>query len=268
MADDITSAERDKEIRARLHYGLKKVLPKLIPLIQREFPKEHRLLSADDNTIQPDIDTEEKGISVIKSRYPADTIIAEERSKRDANLKGNSPYGWVADFIDGSSNFRKKKPYFAINMSIRKGNEVLGGIICDPMYYKIFYVRKGEGVYLDGEPISVSSQTDLSKAHIGLISPNSFRKHNENYLMRRLEQVVGSERKNGSTSLELAACAAGEIDGVVKPTKNNWQDAGFLMVKEAGGRVTPIRRGSHTIYVASNPYIHKALCDVVRERSA
>ena len=265
MANEkVSQADREKEIQARLYFGLKKVLPKLIPLIQREFGKDHNLLSPDDNTIQPDIDTEEAGISIIRRRYPTDAVVAEERAKKGRTLKGRSSYEWVADFIDGSTNFRKKIPRFAVNMSVKKGEEVLGGIICDPLTNKIFYTRKGQGAHLDGELLSVSDQTDLAKAHIGLISPNSFRKHGENDLMYRLEKAAGYERKNGSTSLELAACAAGEVDGVVKPTNNPWGvSAGLLMVKEAGGKVTHINRGAHRIYVASNPYIHDALCKIV-----
>ncbi|MBW2987381.1 inositol monophosphatase [Candidatus Woesearchaeota archaeon] len=271
MADNnLSEKDREKEIRARLQYGLKNVLPRLVPLIHREFPKDHRLISPYDNTIQPDLDAEEEGISAIRSRYPADSIVAEESAKRGEKIKGESDYGWIADFIDGSSNFRKKKPHFAINMSVKKGDEVLGGIICDPMKYRIFYTRKGAGFFLDGEKLSLYDKPGLARrlsdAHLGLISPNSFRKHREYGLMQRLQKAAGSKIAEGSTSLELAACAAGEVDGVVKPTSNPWGvSAGLLMVEEAGGKVTPIDRGPHTIYVASNPYIHEELCDVVRD---
>lgn len=256
----------DKEVNSRLYFGLRALLPELIPFLREEYPKTHQLLSPKDNTILPDIEAEDKGIDVIRAEFPADSIVAEERSKFHQNIYGKSKYRWTADFIDGSSNFRKHRPYFAINMSIQRGDEVLGGIICDPMNERAYHVRKGHGAHVNGEQLLVSKQEDLSKAEIALISSNSFEKHGEEELLHRLEQAIRSARKKGCTSLELAACAAGEIDGVVKPTKNNWVDAGLLMVQEAGGQVTVFDRGSHKVYVASNPYIHGDLCRVVREK--
>ncbi|MBD3259247.1 hypothetical protein GF371_01290 [Candidatus Woesearchaeota archaeon] len=257
----------DKEIKSRLYFGIRQVLPELIPFLREEYQKHHELLSPEDNTIQPDIGAEERGVSIITERFPGDAVVAEERSKADNNVAGRpASFGWTADFLDGSTNFRKHRPYFAISMSLNKGKDLLGGLICDPIANKKFYAIKGRGAYLDRRPLSVSVQKDLSKAKMGLISLNSYRKHNELDLMQRLYQAAGECRTKGCTSLELAACAAGELDAVVKPTKNNWLDAGILMVEEAGGKVTAIDRSSHKIYVASNPYIHDELCRIVRER--
>jgi myo-inositol-1(or 4)-monophosphatase len=256
----------DPEVNARLYFGLRALLPELIPFLRGEYAKTHQLLSANDNTILPDIEAEDRGVDVIRAEFPADSIVAEERSKFRQNIYGRSKYRWNADFIDGSSNFRKHQPYFAINMSIQRGDDIMGGIICDPMDERVYHVRKGNGAYLNGEQLLVSTQRDLSRAEIALISSNSFTKHGEEDLMHRLEQAAGNSRKKGCTSLELAACAAGEIDGVVKPTRNPWQSAGLLMVQEAGGLVTVFDRGSHKIYVASNPYIHTDLCRIVEEK--
>ena len=256
-------------VKERLKYARQSILPILTAMILGEYGKYHKLLSENDNTIQTDIKADNTAIEKVLAKYPDDSIITEESSKRGEEFKGNE-YKWIMDLLDGSSNYRKNISFFATSIAMQKNNELYGGLIYNPAEKQLFCARKDLGAFyhdLDkrkSSRLSVSDIDDLRKANISTVSSNSYKKYGMLGLLNDLQKSVKGNRQLGCTSLELAYTAKGAFDGIVKPTNNPWGvSAGLLMVEEAGGRITLFRKGNLNIYVASNPYIHKGLCDVV-----
>lgn len=253
-----------KDIEMRLKYANKNIFPALAPLIMSDFGRKQDLVYKNDNTLPTDIHADEACIESILRKYPFDSILTEERSKIKGNIKGND-YEWIVDSIDGSANFREVCPFFATSIAIKKNDALHAGMVYHYPARSLYYAQAGKGAFLNNYPIHVSDVKDLGKANVSFVADVSYEKHGLNDLMAVLKRNIGFEQQLKCTSLDFAYVAAGKFDGVVKPTRNPWGvSAGMVLVPEAGGRLTTYRKGDLNIHVASNPFIHDALCDVVK----
>ena len=137
---------------------------------------------------------------------------------------------WIIDPIDGTTNFLHGIPHFAISIALMSNEELLSGLIFDPIKDEMFFAEKDKGAFLNNQRLRVSNKNSLDEC---LFSSN-----NEGVKFSNLNM-----RCSGSASLDLAYVASGRLDGYFQNKINIWDvAAGTLMINEAGGIVNDIHK--------------------------
>ena len=169
----------------------------------------------------------------------AEKIIIEElnKSKKNFSILGEESGSqlnkdqdnvWIIDPIDGTTNFLHGIPHFAISIALKSNNEIVSGLIYDPIKDEMFYAEKNNGAYFNNQRIRVSKKKELSSC---LFSTGGKDKQNNDLNIRR----------SGSAALDMAYVAAGRYDGYFQNNLHLWDiAAGIILVKEAGGIVNDI----------------------------
>jgi len=198
-------------------------------------------------------------VAAILERYPDHDILAEE----NVYTPRNSSYRWVIDPLDGTTNYAHGFPWFAVSIALEIDGVVRVGVVLHTMMNELFTAVRGEGAFLNGERIHVSSRTPLKSALLATGFPYDKSSDNENNFANFERFQMGSRavRRAGSAALDLACVAAGRLDGFWECKLKPWDvAAGMLLVVEAGGRVTNHGGGPYSIrhhrILASNGLIH------------
>ena len=184
-----------------------------------------------------DLFTEKKLVEFIRKARPDDAVLSEECGKIPAS--NNSPYMWVLDPIDGTNNFLHAIPFFCISLALLRHDEVIAGVIYNPVTNELYYAEKGQGAFVmtpTGDVrLRVSARKNLEQT---MVSTNSYALKTTNGLIDRMVGKPFSFRCIGSTALALAGVAAGQLDVFFDCRCHLWDlAAGYLLVKEAGGIV-------------------------------
>ncbi len=157
------------------------------------------------------------------------SVLSEENGSQINKDKNNV---WIIDPIDGTTNFLHGFPHFAISIALKSNNEIVSGLIYDPIKDEMFYGEKNNGAYFNNKRIRVSKKKKLENclfATGGIDSEKN--KTNNNIIIRR----------SGSAALDMAYVAAGRFDGYFQKNLNIWDiAAGIIIVKEAGGMINEI----------------------------
>ena len=135
---------------------------------------------------------------------------------------------WIIDPIDGTTNFLHGIPHFAVSIGLKSKNEIVSGLIFDPIKDEMFFAEKNKGAFLNNQRLRVSKKNSLDEC---LFSSN-----HEGLKFSNLNM-----RCSGSAALDLAYVASGRLDGYFQNKINLWDvAAGALMVKEAGGIINDL----------------------------
>ena len=135
---------------------------------------------------------------------------------------------WIIDPIDGTTNFLHGVPHFAISIALKSNNEIISGLIFDPIKNEMFYAEKNNGTYFNNQRVRVSRKKILEEC----LFATGGKKEIKSDL---------NTRKSGSAALDIAYVAAGRYDGYFQNNLNLWDiAAGIIMVKEAGGKINEI----------------------------
>ncbi len=174
-------------------------------------------------------------IDLISERHPDHNLLTEETG----SLDNGSPYTWVIDPLDGSSNYVNHNPFFAVSVCLAYENKPITGVIFAPFLEEIAVARRGHGCTLNGRRVSVSPTGDFSKFYtVGCPGGdgNNFRFAK---MSGALTEAIKDFRKMGSAAIEAYTVAAGRVDSFVTLNISPWDiAAGALCVEEAGGKVT------------------------------
>jgi len=174
---------------------------------------------------------------MIKDNFPSHQILSEE-----SGLSGQqSPYFWIVDPLDGTTNFSMHNPLWSISIALCYQGEVQLGIVFAPVLGEIFVAAKGAGAFLNGQPMKVSDKR--AKAAINTFCHSSNLKDLKQALRYYEKQKLDNFdcRQLGSAAIELAYVASGRIESIGIPGANAWDvAAGVLLVSEAKGRVTDL----------------------------
>ncbi len=194
---------------------------------------------SNDFVTAADRDSEAAIIGVILDRFPGHRILAEEGGVR----AGTAEYEWVIDPLDGTTNFTRGLPNFCISIACRRDDELLAGLVLDPLRDDLFTAVAGGGAWRNGLPMRVSEQAGLDDAFLATGYP--FRAHEAlgQYLdtFRDVFLQVRAIRRCGAAALDLAYTAAGVYDGFFEFCLSAWDvAAGVLLIREAGGRVSDL----------------------------
>lgn len=208
-----------------------------------------------------DLESEKIIIAEIKKYYPSHNIVAEESARED----NSSEYTWIIDPLDGTMNFLRGFPIFSVSIALARGEDVIVGVVFNPITKELFVAERGKGAYLLDKPIHVSSRATLAQAVVAQNIDNSPQKR-EIYLhnLQNLFQEVEGFRQFHSTALEMCNVACGRTEAFILNGANSWDiAAGALIIEEAGGKVTSSDGGAwcwrRPTLVTSNGLIHQEL---------
>ena len=208
-----------------------------------------------------DKDSEEKIIGIIREAFPDHNIVAEE----SGDQKKDSDYEWIIDPMDGTNDYVMGIPYFSVSIALAKNNEVILGVIYNPVLDELYVAEKGRGAFLNDQPITVSARYKLSESMVTtsyLPEDDDIKKG-----LDRAKTLSLNTRKvivNFSSALDLCNVARGRIDAVVDSgTLLVDHAAAALIVSEAGGKVQNFDGEDWDVkqigIVASNGRIHDEL---------
>ena len=206
-------------------------------------------------------------IEELQKARPNYSILSEEVGK----ITNNESFMWIIDPIDGTANFLHGIPHFAISIGLEHNNEIICGIIYDPIKDEMFTAEKGNGSYLNNKRMRVSSRSKLKDCIICTGGPKKDSKHRELTLeeyKKFSSKVFIPVGKFGSASLDMAYVAAGRYDGYWQRDLSYWDvAAGIILVKESGGFVTDFNGENQYIenktIVVTNSKINKEMIEVL-----
>jgi len=203
--------------------------------------------SANDFVTQVDRAAETIIIKAIQRAYPDHEILAEE-SGHIPSKGGSAEYLWVIDPLDGTTNFIRGIPQFAISIGVKHKGQLQHAVVLDPVKQEEFTASRGAGAQLNGRRLRVTTRKTLDGALLGTGIPfrQDQRKIYESYLasLRAFMGTTAGIRRAGAASLDLAYVAAGRLDGFWEIGLQEWDmAAGALLVTEAGGLVSDMNGG-------------------------
>ncbi|MDX1525667.1 MULTISPECIES: inositol-1-monophosphatase [Idiomarinaceae] len=224
--------------------------------------------SQNDFVTELDKAAESAIIRTIQKAYPDHSFLAEESGE----LMGkDADHQWIIDPLDGTTNYLRGIPHFAISIAYSYKGQVQVAVVYDPLREELFTATKGAGAQLNGKRLRVKAQRDLNGALLATGFPFKRKDMTKEYLavFAALFEHVGDMRRNGAAALDLAYVAAGRIDGFWEFSLKPWDiAAGQLIVREAGGLVADFAGGhsfmtsGHT--VAGNPKVVQHLLTKAR----
>ena len=203
----------------------------------------------------------------IESADLGDAILAEEGHGEDSD----APYRWIIDPLDGTTNFAHGFPRFCVSIGIERTKpgvepERVIGIVYDPLLDECFEAVLGEGAFLGERRLHVSQETELGRSLVATGFSYDVHETDDDNLasFRNVVKTARGIRRDGSAALDLCYVAAGRLDAYWELKLHPWDvAAGFLIVEEAGGRVTDFRGGpadrSGREVVSSNARVHDVL---------
>lgn len=159
---------------------------------------------------------------------------------------GDSDHVWIVDPIDGTSNYLRGIPHFAISIALQVKGRLEAGVVYDPLREELFTAARGQGAFLNSQRMRVSGRKDLSTAVIATAFPFRQRRLMTAYkaMFDDVFDKVEDIRRAGTASLDLAYVACGRLDGYWELNLKPWDiAAGALLVQEAGGVVMDVNGG-------------------------
>ncbi len=178
-----------------------------------------------DFVTNADLKAEKIILEELKNARPNYSIISEESGFEKNKDKNNT---WIIDPIDGTINFLHGVPHFAISIALKSNDEIVSGLIFDPIKNEMFFAEKDNGAFFNNQRIRVSKKNNINDCLF--VTGGKIK-----------NQLDLPYRKTGSAALDMAYVAAGRYDGYFQYDLNLWDiAAGIIIVKEAGGILNEI----------------------------
>jgi len=196
-----------------------------------------------DFVTNSDLKAEQIIIEELKKAKPNYSIISEENGIENNKDKNNT---WIIDPIDGTVNFLHGIPHFAISIALKSNNEIISGLIYDPIKDEMFFAEKNSGAFLNNQRVRVSNKNNINDCLF------AFGGNLEN-------KPDIPNRKSGCAALDMAYVATGRYDGYFQKNLNLWDIAsGIVLIKEAGGIINELNldKLNNLKVIVSNPNIN------------
>jgi len=216
---------------------------------------------------ETDLAAERAVVSVLAREFPSHDILTEE----SAQAPRRSEYLWVIDPMDGTVNFTHNYPCVCSSVGLMRGDEIIAGVVFDPIHDELFAAGKGNGATLNGSPLRVSSVPSLEGSLLCTGFPyrlvenpgDTFR------VFERISLMVQGVRRDGSAALDICYVAAGRFEGFWERELRPWDTAaGVLILREAGGRATDFSGREFDPFMpeiaATNTLVHEEMLRVFR----
>lgn len=220
-------------------------------------------IKSESETIVTDTDLAAEKAILKVLRENSDYGIISEESGQTGLTDGPQ---WVVDPLDGTSNFARALPLFAVSIGLMQGSQSLIGVIIDPVLQNEYYAEKGKGAFCNGEPLKLPKYKNDQGINLFL---NHGSANNDKLKLAKVNEKLCCNyrlRKLGTTALELCYIANGSFDGFICSGDELWDyAAGIVIATEAGCVFTdwqgnPWKRGEEHLLFA-RPEVHRELLE-------
>ena len=204
---------------------------------------------------------------VILSQFPDHGFLGEEDPNPD---QLNLPYCWVADPLDGTTNYVHDFPCFCVSVAVAHEGQLVAGVVFDPLRNECFSAGKGQGSQLNGQPVQVGTTSQIDQALVAISFPPTPQEDAPDVIaFRKVAPLCQAVRRTGSAALNLAYVACGRLDAHWAHYIHPWDSAaGVLLVEEAGGTVTSSKGDAYNLaagnyFAAATPSLHQSLLPLI-----
>jgi myo-inositol-1(or 4)-monophosphatase len=232
-----------------------------------------------DLVTEADVAAQKAVEQIIFDYFPQHRFLGEETTsglftdKSETDKTGSSQYCWIVDPLDGTTNYVHGLPLFCTSIALCCEDEVLCAVIYNPMMEEFYSAEKGQGTFLNGKPIHVSSWEKLEESLVSVSFPTMTKEDDPDLrTFLKAVSVCQAIRRTGSTALNLAFVAAGRLDASWSFQCHPWDmAAGTLLVREAGGIVTqpngsPITfKDPSPVCAVANKTLHSELMNIINK---
>lgn len=208
-------------------------------------------------------------IEVIHRYFPGHQVLGEESGA----IVQDSAYKWIVDPIDGTVNFAHGIPLNCVSIAIEHDGEIIMGAVYNPHLNEFFFAEKGKGALLNDRPIRVSDESEALHACLVTGFPYTYinMPNGPLEIFERFVRKGVPVRRLGSAAIDLCWVACGRFDGFYEHKLEPWDSAaGYLIVEEAGGRVTDLNGDKFSVYqhkvLATNGKIHDEMVEIINNR--
>lgn len=218
---------------------------------------------------EADYASERAIVEIIQKDFPGHFILSEEAGE----IKMDSEYKWIIDPIDGTINFANGIPICCVSIGLEHNGVMKMGAVYNPLMNEFFFAEKGKGTTLNDKQIQVGNKSLVTNSCLATGFPYTYLDMPNGPLevFARLIRKGVPVRRLGSAALDLCWVAAGRFDGFYEHKLQAWDSAaGFLIVEEAGGKVTDFKGGYYSVYqpqiLATNGKIHEEMLAVINNQ--
>jgi len=230
------------------------------------FGKRHSAKSKGSTDLVTEVDKKAQSIifKKIKSKFPKHSFLSEEAP----SIRGKSDFLWIIDPLDGTANYNSGIPFFCTSICLSYKDEIVLGVVFDPLHKEMFVAEKSNGAFLNGKRVTVSKEKSLNKVMVGADSGHIKRVQSVKKMMKIADSVRGI-RWQGAAALSLCHVACGRLDAYMTANTTAWDaGAGYLIVKEAGGVITDINGKKDVTFktgvLASTKQLHKKILNKIK----
>jgi len=215
---------------------------------------------ANDLLTKYDVEVNEIILKHLEDKYPNISIISEEAHE----IRRKSKYSFIVDPIDGTRNFVRNIPVFFIGIGLVKNGKTILSITYNPITKDLFYAIKNKGTFLNNKQIKVSDRTlELSDVNIRTLPDKKLEQQVVSNIIADVHQV----KNNMCCHDEISGIACDRYDGFISKGSSSWDYCHYLLVEEAGGKVTDWNGEEFDIsknnIIISNEIIHNELLKAV-----
>ncbi|MBI5906048.1 MAG: inositol monophosphatase [Deltaproteobacteria bacterium] len=238
-------------------------------ILRRNYGRRQTIHYKGEINLVTEVDRESEAyiLGRIRETYPDHGVLSEESPE----LSSPSPYRWIVDPVDGTTNYAHGYPCFCVSVAVEREGAVVAGAVFDPLLAESFTAAAGSGAWRNGERISVSDTSDLRKSLLATGFAYDVKESSDNNFdyFRAFVLTGQAIRRDGSAALDLCYLACGRFDGFWELKLKPWDTAaGLLILHEAGGMSSRLDGGPYDIHqpdlLASNGRIHQRMVEVLR----
>ena len=239
MSEELKNAQLSSFLQTAEHAALKagKLLVSKMGqvTVQEKNPRDY--------VTQADIESQELIQNAIHAVFPDHGFLGEESDNSSTTLNQDSPFCWIVDPLDGTTNFIHQLRSFSVSIGLRYKNEMIVGCVHDPLSHETYSAAKGLGAHLNGQPITTSKTESTNQSIVVCSLPGQLTRESDE--LKQLINVLcdshATVRRLGSAALNLSYIACGRIDSYWSTLAKIWDiAAGVVILQEAGGVITNI----------------------------
>lgn len=202
-------------------------------------------------------------ISSVEQCFPDHSILSEESGTHEHT----SPFRWVIDPLDGTTNFSAGLPFFNVSIGIQFQGETVVGVVYAAALNELFHAVKGQGAYLNGEQIHVGQKHSLAEAVVSTGFPYDKGINADNNLpqVNRITPLVRGMRRLGSAALDMSYVSAGFLDAYWEIALHDWDVvAAMLIAQESGAKAIDFRHDRDRSVLVANSELTQQLLPLLQ----
>ena len=207
-------------------------------ILKEYYSREKRIESKGNRNLVTEVDlrSEKCILKIIHDEYPEHSILCEESGENEAA----SEYRWIIDPLDGTTNYAFGIGHFCVSIALTRNDEVLLGVIYDPLKDELFRAQKGVGAFLNDSPISVANKRGIGMTLIGFdLGYDDTASKEMISTASDLWSAQTTFRLMGSAALGITYVACGRLDLYFHRSLYSWDiAAAILLLREADGELT------------------------------